>query len=136
MRTTTIVTTPEAPLSLTSCSRTFVIALPRADTLEHLCCRVRWHCSSCVKDIGAAFQNRSDLRPFICAALQRLCLQNRAALQVRRVWMKVLSLVTEAGWCPLATTVVLITPRPMQEALLLSPHFRQILYSSHAISLP
>ena len=36
---------------------------------------------ACAKDIGAAFQNRSDLRPTICSALQRLCLQNRSALQ-------------------------------------------------------
>ena len=42
-------------------------------------------CRAHARDIGAAFQNREDLRPPICTALERLCTQNRAALQVPSV---------------------------------------------------
>ena len=35
------------------------------------------------RDIGSAFQNREDLRPPICAALIRMCSQNRRILQVQ-----------------------------------------------------
>ena len=34
------------------------------------------------RDIGSAFQNREDLRLPICAALIRMCTQNRRILQV------------------------------------------------------
>jgi len=46
--------------------------------LTGLCAR-RAHAQA----IAAAFRQRSDLQPAICTALQRLCLQTRAALLAR-----------------------------------------------------
>lgn len=39
-------------------------------------------CRDLASKLGAAFQNRPDLRPTICRALTTICLQNRLALKV------------------------------------------------------